>query len=154
MAAVIHGKKISKSVRDEIEEATHRMKREKGIVPGLADVLSGDDPASQIYARGKNVCDEAGFLSKQFKLSGDTTEAELLDSIDGLNRDRQIHGFLVQLSVPKHIGIDAMIETIDRKRDVDAFHPCNVGRLCSGNPYHSLAHPRVSSNSSTDRESR
>jgi methylenetetrahydrofolate dehydrogenase (NADP+)/methenyltetrahydrofolate cyclohydrolase len=142
MATIIDGKKISKSVRDEIRQTTLRMKNERGIVPGLAVVLVGDDPASKIYVRGKkNACDEVGFLSKEFKLPGDTSEAELLDIIDGLNRDSEIHGFLVQLPVPKHIRVDAIIEAIDPKKDVDGFHPYNVGRLFSGNPYHRSCTP-------------
>ncbi|MBW2638453.1 MAG: bifunctional 5,10-methylene-tetrahydrofolate dehydrogenase/5,10-methylene-tetrahydrofolate cyclohydrolase, partial [Deltaproteobacteria bacterium] len=89
----------------------------------------------------KNACDEVGFLSKEFKLPGDTTEEELLDIIDGLNRDREVQGFLVQLPVPKHIRADAIIEAIDPKKDVDGFHPYNVGRLFSGNPYHRSCTP-------------
>jgi methylenetetrahydrofolate dehydrogenase (NADP+)/methenyltetrahydrofolate cyclohydrolase len=142
MATIIDGKKISTALRDEIRERTLRMKNEKGIVPGLAVVLVGDDPASKIYVRGKkNACDEVGFLSKEFKLPVDTTEAELLAVIDGLNRDPEIHGFLVQLPVPEHIRVDAVIEAIDPRKDVDGFHPYNVGRLFSGNPYHRSCTP-------------
>jgi methylenetetrahydrofolate dehydrogenase (NADP+)/methenyltetrahydrofolate cyclohydrolase len=142
MATIIDGKKISTALRDEIRERTLRMKNEKRIVPGLAVVLVGDDPASKIYVRGKkNACDEVGFLSKEFKLPVDTTEAELLAVIDGLNRDPEIHGFLVQLPVPEHIRVDAVIEAIDPRKDVDGFHPYNVGRLFSGNPYHRSCTP-------------
>ncbi len=118
------------------------MKEEKGIVPGLAVVLVGDDPASQIYVRGKkNACREVGFLSKEFILPADTTEAKLLDIIDGLNRDDEIHGFLVQLPVPEHIRTDAIVEAIDPRKDVDGFHPYNIGKLFSGNPYHRACTP-------------
>ncbi|MEA1970994.1 MAG: bifunctional methylenetetrahydrofolate dehydrogenase/methenyltetrahydrofolate cyclohydrolase FolD [Thermodesulfobacteriota bacterium] len=136
MPVIIDGKKISQDVRDEIREKTLRLKEEKGIVPGLAVVLVGDDPASQIYVRGKkNACREVGFLSKEFRLPADTSEKKLLNIIDGLNHDHEIHGFLVQLPVPEHIRTDAIIEAIDPRKDVDGFHPYNVGKLFSGNPY-------------------
>jgi len=142
MAVIIDGKKISQDVRNEIREEALRLKDDRGIVPGLAVVLVGDDPASQIYVRGKkNACSEAGFLSREYRLSADTNEAELLDIIDELNRDHEIHGFLVQLPVPEHIRTDAIIEAIDPRKDVDGFHPYNVGRLFSGNPYHRSCTP-------------
>ena len=142
MPAIIDGKKISQDVRDEIREKTLRLKEEKGIVPGLAVVLVGDDPASQIYVRGKkNACREVGFLSKEFRLPADTSETKLLDIMDELNSDDEIHGFLVQLPVPKHIRTDAIIEAIDPRKDVDGFHPYNVGKLFSGNPYHRSCTP-------------
>lgn len=142
MAVIIDGRKISQDVRSEIREKTLRLKEERGIVPGLAVVLVGDDPASQIYVRGKkNACEEVGFLSKEFKLPADTSEAKLLNIIDGLNHDHEIHGFLVQLPVPEHIKTDAIIEAIDPRKDVDGFHPCNVGKLFSGNPYHRSCTP-------------
>jgi len=142
MPVIIDGKKISQDIRDEIREKTLRLKEEKGIVPGLAVVLVGDDPASQIYVRGKkNACREVGFLSKEFRLPADTTEAKLLDIIDGLNRDDEIHGFLVQLPVPEHIRTDAIVEAIDPRKDVDGFHPYNIGKLFSGNPYHRACTP-------------
>ena len=142
MPVIIDGKKISQDIRDEIREKTLRLKEEKGIVPGLAVVLVGDDPASQIYVRGKkNACREVGFLSKEFILPADTTEAKLLDIIDGLNRDDEIHGFLVQLPVPEHIRTDAIVEAIDPRKDVDGFHPYNIGKLFSGNPYHRACTP-------------
>ena len=142
MPVIIDGKKISQDVRNEIREKTLRLKAEKGIVPGLAVILVGDDPASQIYVRGKkNACREVGFLSKEFMLPADTSERKLLDIIDRLNRDNEIHGFLVQLPVPEHIRTDAIIEAIDPRKDVDGFHPYNVGKLFSGNPYHRACTP-------------
>jgi len=142
MPVIIDGKKISQDVRNEIREKTLRLKKEKGIVPGLAVILVGDDPASQIYVRGKkNACEEVGFLSKEFRLPADTSEAKLLDIIDELNHDHEIHGLLVQLPVPDHIRTDAIIEAIDPRKDVDGFHPYNVGRLFSGNPYHRSCTP-------------
>ncbi len=142
MPTIIDGKKIAQDVRNEIREETLRLKAEKEIVPGLAVILVGDDPASQIYVRGKkNACGEVGFLSKEFRLPADASEAELLSIIEGLNRDDEIHGFLVQLPVPKHIKTDALIEAIDPRKDVDGFHPYNVGKLFSGNPYHKACTP-------------
>jgi len=142
MAVVIDGTKVSQDVRDEIRKEALRLKEDKGIVPGLAVILAGDDPASQIYVRGKkNACTEVGFLSREFRLSSDTSEAKLLDIIDELNRDHEIHGFLVQLPVPGHIRTDAIIEAIDPRKDVDGFHPYNMGRLFSGNPYHRACTP-------------
>jgi len=142
MPTIIDGKKIAQDVRNEIREETLRLKAEKGIVPGLAVILVGDDPASQIYVRGKkNACEEVGFFSKEFKLPADTGEAELLSIIDRLNGDDEIHGFLVQLPVPKHIQTDSLIEAIDPRKDVDGFHPYNVGKLFSGNPYHKSCTP-------------
>ncbi|MBW2651250.1 MAG: bifunctional methylenetetrahydrofolate dehydrogenase/methenyltetrahydrofolate cyclohydrolase FolD, partial [Deltaproteobacteria bacterium] len=121
---------------------TLRLKDDRGIVPGLAVILVGDDPASQIYVRGKkNACGEVGFLSREYRLPADTSEAELLDIIGELNRDHEIHGFLVQLPVPEHIRTEAIIEAIDPRKDVDGFHPYNAGRLFSGNPYHRACTP-------------
>lgn len=142
MAVIIDGKKISQDVRNEIREEALRLKDDRGIVPGLAVILVGDDPASQVYVRGKkNACNEVGFLSREYRLPADTSEAELLAIIDELNRDREIHGFLVQLPVPGHIRTDAIIEAIDPRKDVDGFHPYNAGRLFSGNPYHRSCTP-------------
>ncbi|HOO89456.1 MAG TPA: bifunctional methylenetetrahydrofolate dehydrogenase/methenyltetrahydrofolate cyclohydrolase FolD [Syntrophales bacterium] len=142
MAVIIDGKKISQDVRDEIREEVQRLKDDKGFVPGLAVVLVGDDPASQIYVRGKkNACEGVGFLSKEIRLAASTSEEELLGIIDGLNRDHDIHGFLVQLPVPGHIRPEAIVEAIDPKKDVDGLHPYNVGKLFSGNPYHRSCTP-------------
>jgi methylenetetrahydrofolate dehydrogenase (NADP+)/methenyltetrahydrofolate cyclohydrolase len=135
MAGIIDGKKVAADIRGEIGEAAARLKKEKGIVPGLAVILVGDDPASAVYVRGKkNACQEVGFLSQEYKLPAETKERELLDLIGNLNKDATIHGILVQLPVPKHISTDAIIEAIDPRKDVDGFHPYNVGRLVAGNP--------------------
>jgi methylenetetrahydrofolate dehydrogenase (NADP+)/methenyltetrahydrofolate cyclohydrolase len=142
MAVIIDGKKVSQDVRSEIKHETLRLKKERGIIPGLAVILVGDDPASQIYVRGKkNACEEAGFLSREFRLSADTGEAELLEIIDALNGDSAIHGILVQLPVPEHINPDAIIDAIDPRKDVDGLHPYNAGKLFSGNPFHRACTP-------------
>lgn len=142
MAIVIDGKAISRKIRAELKEEARRLKAEKGIVPGLAVVLVGEDPASQVYVRHKeNACAEAGFLSRTVRLPGATTQQALLKLIQSLNNDNEIHGILVQLPLPGHISIDAVTEAIDPRKDVDGFHPFNIGRLFSGNPWHRACTP-------------
>ena len=142
MAIVIDGKAISRKIRAELKEEARRLKAEKGIVPGLAVVLVGEDPASQVYVRHKeNACAEAGFLSRTVRLPGATTQQALLKLIQILNNDNEIHGILVQLPLPGHISIDAVTEAIDPRKDVDGFHPFNIGRLFSGNPWHRACTP-------------
>ena len=142
MAIVIDGKAISRKIRVELKEAARRLKAEKGIVPGLAVVLVGEDPASQVYVRHKeNACAEAGFLSRTVRLPVATTQQTLLKLIQSLNNDNEIHGILVQLPLPSHISVDAVTEAIDPRKDVDGFHPYNIGRLFSGNPWHRACTP-------------
>jgi len=142
MAVIIDGKDVSQKVRSEIKDKVLLLKNERGITPGLAVILVGDDPASQIYVRGKkNACLEAGFLSREFKLSSETKEEELHDLIKELNEDEAIHGILVQLPLPKHLNADVFVEAIDPRKDVDGFHPYNVGKLFSGTSYHMSCTP-------------
>ncbi len=142
MAVVIDGTKVSQDVRNEIREAALRLKNDTGVVPGLAVILVGDDPSSHIYvARKEKACAEAGFLSREYKLPGDTGEAQILDIVGQLNADHTIHGILVQLPLPRHINPDLVINAIDPKKDVDGFHPLNVGRLLTGNPFHTSCTP-------------
>lgn len=142
MAKIIDGKKIAQDVRDEIKEEVLRLKAKTGTVPGLAVILVGDDPASKIYVRMKeNACKEAGFLSREMKLPAETDEKSLLKIIEDLNQDDQIHGILVQLPLPNHIDSDKIIEAVDPRKDVDGFHPYNVGHLFSGNPLHRACTP-------------
>lgn len=132
MAKIIDGKQISKEVRAELAAECAKL-REKGIVPGLAVVIVGTDPASQVYVRNKKkACEEVGFHSEVYELPEETTEAELLALVEKLNRDDNIHGILVQLPLPKHLDDKIVIEHIDPKKDVDAFHPVNVGRIMIG----------------------
>jgi methylenetetrahydrofolate dehydrogenase (NADP+) / methenyltetrahydrofolate cyclohydrolase len=137
MAVIIDGSKIAQDIRNEVKQSVYDLKQKKGIVPGLAVILVGDDPASKIYV-GKKAqdCAEVGFLSREYKLPADTSEEKLLGIINELNNDQLIHGILVQLPVPGHIHSDKVIEAIDPRKDVDGFHPYNVGRLISGNPCH------------------
>ena len=137
MAIIIDGNKIAQDIRNEVRQGVHELKEQKGIVPGLAVVLVGDDHASKIYVGKKEQdCAEVGFLSRAYKLPADTSEEKLLKIIHELNNDKLIHGILVQLPLPKHINQDKIIEAIDPRKDVDGFHPYNIGRLVAGNPGH------------------
>lgn len=142
MASIIDGNKIAKGIREEVGAQALKLKQEKGIVPGLAVILVGDDPASQIYVgRKERACEEAGFLSRHFGLPAQTREKDLLRLVDELNRDPAIHGILVQLPLPGHIRTAAVIEAVDPRKDVDGFHPYNMGRLLGGNPLHRACTP-------------
>ena len=135
MAVIIDGNKIAQEIRHEVREQALALKEKTGIVPGLAVILVGEDPASQVYVgRKAKACAEVGFLSREYKLSVDTSESKLLNIISELNADQAIHGILVQLPLPQHIHTDKIIAAIDPQKDVDGFHPYNVGGLVSGNP--------------------
>jgi methylenetetrahydrofolate dehydrogenase (NADP+)/methenyltetrahydrofolate cyclohydrolase len=131
-AELIDGRAIAKKVR---EDAAARAKKlaAKGVRPGLAVVLVGEDPASIVYtsAKGK-AAEEAGMLSVNLRLPAETTQAELLRRVDELNSDPNIHGILVQMPLPKHIDPDTVIRRIDPAKDVDGFHPVNVGKMLIG----------------------
>ena len=133
MAELISGKVVSASVREEIKREVEELKDKKSIVPGLAVILVGDDPASAVYVRNKHKgCLETGIRSYQIELPTDTSEEELLSKIDELNADSDVHGILVQLPLPKHISEQKVIDRISPKKDVDAFHPQNVGKIMLG----------------------
>ncbi|MDA7746854.1 bifunctional methylenetetrahydrofolate dehydrogenase/methenyltetrahydrofolate cyclohydrolase FolD [Psychromonas sp.] len=131
----IDGKLISKTVRAEVATLV-KTRLEKGLsVPGLAVVLVGQDPASQVYVNSKRkACDEVGFISKSFDLPETASEATLLALVDTLNEDPQINGILVQLPLPEGMDTTKVIERIKPEKDVDGFHPYNVGRLCQRIP--------------------
>ena len=132
---VIDGKSVAAELRASIARAVATLKASSGLVPGLAVVLVGEDPASQVYVRNKaKQTAEAGMASFEHKLPATTAEADLLRLIDGLNRDRSVHGILVQLPLPKHIDSQKVLNAIDPGKDVDGFHPVNVGRLATGEP--------------------
>jgi methylenetetrahydrofolate dehydrogenase (NADP+)/methenyltetrahydrofolate cyclohydrolase len=134
MEKIIDGKAIAAKIREEIAAGVAALKG-KGVTPGLAVVLVGEDPASQVYVRMKEqACEKAGIFSDEHKLSAETSEAQLLALIDELNRDPRIDGILVQLPLPKQIDESKILEAISPKKDVDGFHPYNVGRLVTGNP--------------------
>ncbi|HEX7415907.1 MAG TPA: bifunctional methylenetetrahydrofolate dehydrogenase/methenyltetrahydrofolate cyclohydrolase FolD [Smithellaceae bacterium] len=143
MAVIIDGNKIAQEIRQAVSKEALALKEKTGVVPGLAVILVGEDPASKVYVgRKAKACAEAGFLSREFKLPADTSEAKLLGIISELNADKLIHGILVQLPLPKHIHTDKIIAAIDPRKDVDGFHPYNVGCLVSGNPLHVPCTPR------------
>lgn len=129
MAKIIDGKAISAKVRDEIKAEVEKMTAK----PGLAVVIVGEDPASQVYVRNKaKGCEEVGFYSEVHRLPEQTTEEELLALIDKLNGDEKIDGILVQLPLPKHLDEKAVINAIRADKDVDAFHPINTGKIMIG----------------------
>lgn len=132
MAMLIDGKRISQEIKDEVRQEVAALK-EQGREVTLAVVLVGEDPASQVYVRNKkNACEYVGIRSLSFELPSDTTESKLLELINDLNSRRDVDGILVQLPLPKHIDEDKVIEAIDPKKDVDGFHPMNVGALSIG----------------------
>lgn len=132
---IIDGKAIAADVRAEIKAECASLAAKYGTVPGLAVVIVGEDPASQVYVRNKaKACAEVGFYSEVHALPASTTEAELLALIDRLNADEKIHGILVQLPLPSHLNETAVLLRIDPRKDVDAFHPFNVGNLTIGSP--------------------
>lgn len=129
----IDGKLLAANLRAEIAGGVSRLKAEKGVVPGLAVILVGDNPASVSYVTAKEkACREAGMLSREVRLGAETTEPELLDLVNALNEDPAIHGVLVQLPLPKHISEKAVIDAIAPEKDVDGFTPVNVGRMIIG----------------------
>ena len=134
MSAIrMDGKMVSAKVRGSILDEVNRLK-ERGVRPGLAVIIVGEDPASQVYVRNKErACEECGFYSEKYALPEETTQEQLLGLIDELNRNPRIDGILCQLPVPKHISEQAVIDAIDPSKDVDAFHPVNVGKSRVGN---------------------
>lgn len=134
MAMLIDGKKIAGEIRAELAGKTEKFRAEHGVTPGLAVIIVGEDPASKVYVRNKcRACEEVGFYSVSYELPEDTPEHVLLEKIGELNRDERIHGILVQLPLPKHLNEEKVLLAIDPKKDVDAFHPYNVGRIMIGN---------------------
>lgn len=134
MAKLISGKAVSAALRTQIREETAALRENHGIHPGLAVVLVGNDPASQIYVRNKQkACEKVGFRAFEYRLNENSTQEQLLDLIRVLNKDDKVHGILVQLPLPKHIDEQTVILTIAPEKDVDAFHPMNVGRIMIGN---------------------
>ncbi len=134
MATIIDGKAIAAKFRSKIAAGVQEL-AESGVVPGLAVVLVGDDPASRVYVSMKEkACKAAGIFSVEHALPASTSEGELLALIDRLNSDPQIHGILVQLPLPQQIDTDKVLEAISPAKDADGFHPYNVGRLSIGKP--------------------
>lgn len=133
MAEIINGKLVSAEVRKNISEEVKSFIAESGITPGLAVILVGNNPASAVYVRNKHkACLEVGMNSFEITMPEETTEEQLLNKIDELNLDPKVHGILVQLPLPKHISEDKVINRISPEKDVDAFHPANVGKIVAG----------------------
>ena len=134
-AQIISGTETARAIRTELAVEVARLKQEHNLVPGLVTVLVGEDPASQSYVAAKNRTAHAlGIHSEQVTLPADTAEAELLARIDGYNHDPTIHGILVQLPLPRHIDEAKVLFAIDPAKDVDGFHPVNVGKMLLGEP--------------------
>ncbi len=131
-ARILDGKSIAQAIRDEVKDEVSAL-IQRTITPGLAVVLVGDDPASQVYIRMKRkACAEAGIESFEHRLDASTTERQLLDLVASLNEDPKVHGILVQLPLPDHIAEERVLNAINPEKDVDGFHPINVGRLLAG----------------------
>ncbi|MBR5121628.1 MAG: bifunctional methylenetetrahydrofolate dehydrogenase/methenyltetrahydrofolate cyclohydrolase FolD [Oscillospiraceae bacterium] len=134
MANIIDGKLIAEKLRSTIKRNVERITQESGVQPGLAVILVGDDPASQIYVRNKKrACEEVGIKSFEYLLPAETPEAVLIKLIEKLNNDHSVHGILCQLPLPKHLDEQVVINSISPYKDVDAFHPQNVGKIMLGN---------------------
>ena len=135
MTQIIDGKALAAKLQGQLAEKTEKLKEETGLVPGLVVILVGDNPASQVYVRNKERSAlAAGFRSEVVRVPDTITQEELLDLIAKYNQDPAWHGILVQLPLPKHIDEEAVLLAIDPEKDVDGFHPLNMGRLWSGHP--------------------
>jgi len=131
-ANIIDGKKVAQKIQDGLKEKINKLKTK----PGLAVIIVGDDPASVVYTNNKvKACKEIGIYSEKHELSADIAQEELLELIEKLNNDKKINGILVQLPLPEQIDENAVINAIDPKKDVDGFHPSNMGRVLLGKPY-------------------
>jgi methylenetetrahydrofolate dehydrogenase (NADP+)/methenyltetrahydrofolate cyclohydrolase len=135
MAELIKGAEVAKQIREELKAEIAELKAKHNVVPGLVTVLVGADPASQVYVGAKEkTCKELGMYSERHDLPADTTQETLLALIDKLNKDPKINGILCQLPLPKHLNEEEVLYAIDPKKDVDGFHPVNVGKLMIGEP--------------------
>jgi methylenetetrahydrofolate dehydrogenase (NADP+)/methenyltetrahydrofolate cyclohydrolase len=134
-AQLIKGAEIAAQIREELKQEIAELREKHNVVPGLVTVLVGADPASQVYVGAKEkTSKELGIYSERYDLPAETTQEELLKLIDKLNRDPKINGILVQLPLPKHLNEEEVLYAIDPKKDVDGFHPVNVGKLMIGEP--------------------
>lgn len=134
-AKIINGRAVADKMQEEMQEEVHQLVDKKKFPPGLAVVLVGENPASQVYVRMKRkACEKIGIYAKQILLPDTIKEEELKNIVKELNNDNKIHGILVQLPLPQHINARSVIETIDVTKDVDGFHPINFGNLLLGNP--------------------
>lgn len=135
MSKIMDGRKVSQDIKKWITRRTGELKDRTGIVPSLASILVGDDPASEIYVRNKRrACGRCGMLSEEYNLPEETSEEELLSLIERLNLDEKVHGILVQLPLPPHMNSTKVIRKVSPDKDVDGFHPENAGKLLQENP--------------------
>ena len=135
MTTILNGKELSRTLRSEITQQVSEFIQKTGITPCLAAILVGDDPASQVYVRNKEkACAEVGMKSQLFRLPADTTQEQLLELVDELNHDDSVHGILCQLPLPKQINEKVILDAVSADKDVDAFHPANVGLILQGRP--------------------
>ena len=134
-AEILDGKALAATVRAEVAAGVARLKAESSVTPGLAVVLVGENPASRVYVRNKeNACKAAGMDGTVLRFPADVGQSALIEAVELLNADRRVHGILVQLPLPRGIDEGEVLERIDPRKDVDGFHPENVGRLALGNP--------------------
>jgi methylenetetrahydrofolate dehydrogenase (NADP+)/methenyltetrahydrofolate cyclohydrolase len=134
-AQIINGNEVAKQIRGELKQEIAELKEKYNLVPGLATVLVGEDPASQVYVGQKEKTSQnLGVYSERHDLPADTSQEDLIKLINNLNKDPKIHGILVQLPLPKHLNEEEVLYAIDPKKDVDGFHPVNVGKLMIGEP--------------------
>ncbi len=134
-AQIISGNEVAKQIREELKQEIVMLKEKYNLVPGLVTVLVGEDPASQVYvAQKEKTSQNLGVYSERHDLPADTNQEDLIKLIDKLNKDPKIHGILVQLPLPKHLNEEEVLYAIDPKKDVDGFHPVNVGKLMIGEP--------------------
>ncbi|MFC2071395.1 bifunctional methylenetetrahydrofolate dehydrogenase/methenyltetrahydrofolate cyclohydrolase FolD [Chloroflexota bacterium] len=136
-AELIKGAAVAKEIREELQKEIADLKEKHNVVPGLVTVLVGADPASQVYVGAKEkTSQELGIYSERYDLPADTPQDELMKLIDKLNKDQKINGILVQLPLPKHLNEEEVLYAIDPNKDVDGFHPVNVGKLMIGEPHY------------------
>ena len=134
-AQIISGTEIAKQIREELKQEIAQLKSKHNLIPGLATVLVGDDPASKVYVGQKEkACHELGIYSERRDIAGNSTEEQVLALVEKLNKDPKIHGILVQIPLPKHVSETKVLYAIDPKKDVDGFHPMNLGKLMIGEP--------------------
>lgn len=134
-AQLIDGKGLAQSIREDLARDVHDFRQRTGVIPGLAVILVGDDPASAVYVKNKKkACDTAGLMVDDYALPASTSQKDLLSLIDKVNQDTNIHGILVQLPLPGHIDSEAVLHAVDPHKDADGFHPYNIGRLVEGHP--------------------
>ncbi len=143
-AKIIDGKAISQVIRDQVKAEAESFKGRSGVTPGLAFILVGDNPASQIYVKNKaKACESLGYYSITEKMPEDTTQEKVLAKIDEFNNDEKIHGILVQMPLPKQINEYRVIEAVDSSKDVDALHPYNIGKYSGAKSWHEIIEKKL-----------